>query len=1078
MPPSKDVVASLTDEIKFLLAAKEKEKKDARKRERKLLKKRKKKEAEAAALAAAGEALDNGSGGGGTLTPESGSSATSSESDGGDDTFGSSGSSSGSSESTSSDDDECEVTASVRMGRGIRPAGSGNNLGGGRAMIKGPPRVTELVDYDDIINLYKAFKEAVGEVRREAYRAPNLNAVATFHQEHLVECQRQQSLLSTPTGTPRAAQAAPPSLASQTAAAAGRPSSGGSSSAPFTPSPTPPPQQGPAASASGSGSGTTATSSAPLVTLLPTPQRERGGGGNDSALPPPPVSPQMQSGSLSERQGSSVYFASGAGSTMGSPLRISLEQTLISLKNFVLKDMPDIKNKTRTAEEVRARVRLMMSEPMRRIAKMIYDERDAFDYDRVSQALVKFCDITLETHREEQASRASARLGLRYFSSGGGTSSSGVVFSPSVVSPPTPEGQQQPPSQSPTIVSQSPILPASVGAIFGMSPTPNSASPQQGAVGSPLQCDGDGFMQSPALKVSAPGATFAACEANGAMMSNSASSSGGGGASGGVGGGLNIATPSGSGTASGGSVRHLTLPMPRFGLGGHSPPPTPTTGAHAAKGPSAFSAGVGGGGPSSSPSHLISTPSSFAGTEGAEVIARALDELLATDNLPSLKVATAIVLACRDILAEETALVSVPAPCVVVGDIHGQLSDLRRIIDKGGPLGVTTYLFLGDYVDRGPASVHVMLLLAAAKVLYPDKIFLLRGNHESKNINSVYGFLAEIERKYPKHTNGRPSTPRAVDLFAPMNSNNLLFLRFNEMFRALPLAAIVDNSIFCVHGGLSRYITSVESILCVDRFREIDDGGAIADLCWSDPAKIRSYQHNWRGSGCQFGADVTLEFLRSNNLRFVCRAHQCVKEGYQWSHDNRLVTIFSATNYCGLGNSAAIMRVEPMPNGVGRARQQKQKQLHSGHRTPATSAAHSRDASMAYLPPALAGTSADNSPRPGGPLSIVTGASAEKSPTPARPFNMSPRPDTELVDSAPQSFQSAASDDPPARQLTTTVLDGAASLTLRSLEPFDGIAFEVLDIEPEAEAEAEAVVVAGSDGAPSPNPKELPHHFS
>lgn len=251
---------------------------------------------------------------------------------------------------------------------------------------------------------------------------------------------------------------------------------------------------------------------------------------------------------------------------------------------------------------------------------------------------------------------------------------------------------------------------------------------------------------------------------------------------------------------------------------------------------------------------------------------------------------------------------SVPVPCVVVGDIHGQLRDLQRnILHHGGPLGVDPYLFLGDFVDRGAASLHCMAILVCAKLLHPNRVFLIRGNHESRMTNSVYGFLTECHAKYPVEiTDDTP--PATYNLFFAQPTHPL-WAEMNSLFDALPLAAIVGDRIFCVHGGLSPRAASIDTILSMHRFSDIDQG-VMSDLTWSDPFYASGFQFNHRGCGQLFGEDVSTEFVRRNRLLFVCRAHQCVKDGFCWAHSDKVLTLFSAPNYCGQGNLGAVMLVD------------------------------------------------------------------------------------------------------------------------------------------------------------------------
>ena len=226
----------------------------------------------------------------------------------------------------------------------------------------------------------------------------------------------------------------------------------------------------------------------------------------------------------------------------------------------------------------------------------------------------------------------------------------------------------------------------------------------------------------------------------------------------------------------------------------------------------------------------------------------------------------------------------------ICGDIHGQFFDLIELFQVGGDAPFTNYLFLGDFVDRGYYSVETFLLLVALKVRYPDRITLIRGNHESRQITQVYGFYDECLRKYGSVNVWRYCT---------------------EIFDYLSLAAVIENRVFCVHGGLSPAITTLDDIRTIDRKQEVPHEGAMCDLLWSDPEDIEGWGMSPRGAGFLFGADITAKFCHTNSVNLVARAHQLVMEGYKCMFDNKLVTVWSAPNYCyRCGNVAAILELD------------------------------------------------------------------------------------------------------------------------------------------------------------------------
>ncbi|KFY13253.1 hypothetical protein V491_06475 [Pseudogymnoascus sp. VKM F-3775] len=244
----------------------------------------------------------------------------------------------------------------------------------------------------------------------------------------------------------------------------------------------------------------------------------------------------------------------------------------------------------------------------------------------------------------------------------------------------------------------------------------------------------------------------------------------------------------------------------------------------------------------------------------------------------------------REVLQEESNVQPVKCPVTVCGDIHGQFHDLMELFRIGGPNPDTNYLFMGDYVDRGYYSVETVTLLVALKIRYPQRITILRGNHESRQITQVYGFYDECLRKY---------------------GNANVWKHFTDLFDYLPLTALIDNQIFCLHGGLSPSIDTLDNIRALDRIQEVPHEGPMCDLLWSDPDDRCGWGISPRGAGYTFGQDISEAFNHNNGLTLVARAHQLVMEGYNWSQDRNVVTIFSAPNYCyRCGNQAAIMEID------------------------------------------------------------------------------------------------------------------------------------------------------------------------
>ncbi|GAA5809552.1 hypothetical protein MFLAVUS_002962 [Mucor flavus] len=253
---------------------------------------------------------------------------------------------------------------------------------------------------------------------------------------------------------------------------------------------------------------------------------------------------------------------------------------------------------------------------------------------------------------------------------------------------------------------------------------------------------------------------------------------------------------------------------------------------------------------------------------------------------------TSICRAAMDIFLSQPSLLELSAPVKIVGDTHGQYTDLIRLFEMGGFPPTSNYLFLGDYVDRGKQSLENFLLLLCYKIKYPENFFILRGNHESANVTKVYGFYDECKRRL---------SPK-------------MWRTFVDVFNTLPIAGLVAGKIFCVHGGLSPSLHSMDDIRNIQRPTDVPDYGLLNDLLWADPADIsvdwEAMVDNERGVSYCFGKKVINEFLSKFDLDLVCRAHMVVEDGYQFFNERTLVTVFSAPNYCGeFDNFGAIMSV-------------------------------------------------------------------------------------------------------------------------------------------------------------------------
>uniref|UniRef100_A0A1I7RVW4 Serine/threonine-protein phosphatase n=1 Tax=Bursaphelenchus xylophilus TaxID=6326 RepID=A0A1I7RVW4_BURXY len=243
----------------------------------------------------------------------------------------------------------------------------------------------------------------------------------------------------------------------------------------------------------------------------------------------------------------------------------------------------------------------------------------------------------------------------------------------------------------------------------------------------------------------------------------------------------------------------------------------------------------------------------------------------------------------RETFWMEKSMVSVKAPVSICGDIHGQFEDLLALFRLNGFPPEKKYVFLGDYVDRGPFSIEVVGLLFAYKVMYPDDIVLLRGNHESRPVNMQYGFFLECKKRY----------------------STSLYEVFQYVFYCMPFCALVDKRILCMHGGISEDLKDFGQMDRIERPCDIPDLGILADLTWADPdPNIELYEDSPRGAARVFGEAALEAFCKQLGLELIVRAHQVVNDGYEFFCNRKLVTIFSAPYYCAqFENAAAIMNV-------------------------------------------------------------------------------------------------------------------------------------------------------------------------
>ncbi|KAF1844877.1 Metallo-dependent phosphatase [Cucurbitaria berberidis CBS 394.84] len=257
-----------------------------------------------------------------------------------------------------------------------------------------------------------------------------------------------------------------------------------------------------------------------------------------------------------------------------------------------------------------------------------------------------------------------------------------------------------------------------------------------------------------------------------------------------------------------------------------------------------------------------------------------------------------IIVAVMDIVKKEPTMVEHEVEegheITVCGDTHGQFFDLMEIFRLAGkPSETNSFLFNGDFVDRGSWSTEIALLLYAYKWLYPDKFFLNRGNHETDDMNRMYGFEGECRAKYTER----------------------VFKLFSESFSMLPLATLIGKKYFVLHGGLfSDDKVTLDDVRKLDRFKQRQPGqaGLMMEMLWTDPQTAPGRGPSKRGVGLQFGPDITKRFCENNGLEAIIRSHEVRMGGYEVEHDGRCITVFSAPNYCdSTHNKGAFIKIGP-----------------------------------------------------------------------------------------------------------------------------------------------------------------------
>jgi len=281
-----------------------------------------------------------------------------------------------------------------------------------------------------------------------------------------------------------------------------------------------------------------------------------------------------------------------------------------------------------------------------------------------------------------------------------------------------------------------------------------------------------------------------------------------------------------------------------------------------------------------------------------------------TDHLQE-ETITDLIKSATKLFKAESPLLRLSGPYIVVGDIHGNIEFLIRLFQTLQYPSASTshecsknesdssingfqshnfkYLFLGDYIDRGEHSIEVILLLYSLKVLFPTQIYLLRGNHETNQFKNNSTFRNECLLHLSKES----------------------YKRFLCSFSFLPLVAVLNDSVLCLHGGISPSLETLEDIQNIQMPLHDFYGTPAADILWSDPRDdVDYFIDSKRGLGYFFGQDPLGVFLEENKLKTLIRGHEFHESGYSWDFDNDCLTLCSSTDYNGTNSSAAVALVD------------------------------------------------------------------------------------------------------------------------------------------------------------------------
>ncbi|PAA71372.1 hypothetical protein BOX15_Mlig022352g3 [Macrostomum lignano] len=294
------------------------------------------------------------------------------------------------------------------------------------------------------------------------------------------------------------------------------------------------------------------------------------------------------------------------------------------------------------------------------------------------------------------------------------------------------------------------------------------------------------------------------------------------------------------------------------------------------------------------------------------------DEYSSHPNLTADECLTVCQLAINFLSSDTAICLRVQSPVNIVGDIHGQFHDLLRIFDRLGQPPKSKYLFLGDYIDRGKYSLEVIVLLLSLMLVYPNSVYLLRGNHEAANVCCRYGFKDEVMQRFGNET------------------GTSVLMGFLRCFQWLPLAGLINQQIFCCHGGISptfelepyrssKPVSAITSLNSMRRPFEPPQFGAACDLLWADPMPYPQFclfkagdqpaKVHWtpskRGCSYMFSLEALESALHSFGAGLLVRGHQVAQEGFMSHLNRRCITVFSAPGYSGTHtNAGAVLQID------------------------------------------------------------------------------------------------------------------------------------------------------------------------